>query len=545
MAGRRSIGSSVMFLIISSTAIVALSFLVIWFFIQAFSFQRSIEAKTAIVADRLAKTLALPLWSFDSDQMDAIARSELADPDFGAIDIVDNGGKSIFSADSAGVRTERVFGAEKWAKVGREIVYRGVGLGKVTITATGEATARQFFLGLVSQAILIFLVGSVMSLILYFSIDRKVSSRIAVLRGEIGSFSAPDLDRRASDRGEDEIGELASTFNAMAETIESYGRDLEGLVATRTGELVEAKTHMENRLVELRRTQDQLIESAKFAEIGRILAQIVHDLNSPLAAIRATVDHFESSGLARIDALPSLSAGLLPREVDLVARMVSAAAKPLPEEDFRRRRARRALVEGIVAEAGRADEDGGLAEPIFELGLERDREGLALLLRESRAASLVKMVDTIASGHLASATIDAAAKRASYVLGSLRNYLHSERVAEIRSSFALDAEIDGILALFAHRFRGGIELELDLQKGCEISGFRDQLGQVWMNLVDNAIQAMGGSGTLSIGLRKEDLRVVVEIGDSGPGIPEEIGAVMFEPFFTTKKKGQGTGLGLA
>ena len=552
MAGRRSIRSSVMYLIISSTAVVALSFLVLWFFVQAFAFQRSIEAKTSVVADRLAKTLALPMWSFDSNQIDAIARSELIDPDLGTIEIVDVAGRSILSAGRPPGSAEPVFGAETWASVGRQVAYRGVSLGKVTITARGEASARGFLLGLAWQAGLIFLVGAVMSLIIYFSLDRKVSSRIAVLRGEIGSFSAFDFDRRASDRGEDEIGDLASTFNAMAETIKSRSRDLESLVAERTGEierknleLLEAKTHIEKRLVELRRTQDQLIESAKFAEIGRILAQIVHDLNSPLAAIRATIDHFEATGLAKIDALPALSSALLPRETELLARMVGVAAKPVAEEDFRRRRARRSEVAKIVAEAGRAGEDGSLAEKVFELGLDRDREVLAELLREAGAEKLVEMVDTIASGHLASATIDSAAKRAAHVLGSLRNYLHGGKTAEMRSSFALDAEIDGILALFAHRFREGIALELDLQKGCQISGFRNQLGQVWMNLVDNAIQAMGASGTLTIALRREDRRVVVEIGDDGPGIPEEIGSMMFEPFFTTKEKGQGTGLGLA
>jgi len=70
------------------------------------------------------------------------------------------------------------------------------------------------------------------------------------------------------------------------------------------------------------------------------------------------------------------------------------------------------------------------------------------------------------------------------------------------------------------------------------------LNQVWTNIIDNAIDAMDGVGTLVVRARCEDPWVVVEIEDSGPGIPKEIQSKIFDPFFTTKGPGQGTGLGL-
>ena len=77
-----------------------------------------------------------------------------------------------------------------------------------------------------------------------------------------------------------------------------------------------------------------------------------------------------------------------------------------------------------------------------------------------------------------------------------------------------------------------------------IEAYAGELNQVWTNLIDNAVDAMDGAGTLRLAARAEDGHVVVEIGDTGPGMPPEVAARAFEAFFTTKDVGQGTGLGL-
>ena len=77
-----------------------------------------------------------------------------------------------------------------------------------------------------------------------------------------------------------------------------------------------------------------------------------------------------------------------------------------------------------------------------------------------------------------------------------------------------------------------------------IQGYGGELNQVWTNLIDNAIDAMDGEGTLWLRTRHEDEWVVVEVTDSGSGIPDEVAPYIFDPFYTTKSLGQGTGLGL-
>jgi signal transduction histidine kinase len=77
-----------------------------------------------------------------------------------------------------------------------------------------------------------------------------------------------------------------------------------------------------------------------------------------------------------------------------------------------------------------------------------------------------------------------------------------------------------------------------------VNSYGSELNQVWTNIIDNAIDAMGGKGELHIRTYREDNCVVVEIADNGPGISPDVLPHIFEPFFTTKGVGQGTGLGL-
>ncbi len=81
-------------------------------------------------------------------------------------------------------------------------------------------------------------------------------------------------------------------------------------------------------------------------------------------------------------------------------------------------------------------------------------------------------------------------------------------------------------------------------EGWKVRGYPSELAQVWVNLLDNAVDAVGGSGEISIRTRREDNQTVVEIVDNGAGIEPENISRIFEPFFTTKGVGSGKGLGL-
>jgi signal transduction histidine kinase len=111
--------------------------------------------------------------------------------------------------------------------------------------------------------------------------------------------------------------------------------------------------------------------------------------------------------------------------------------------------------------------------------------------------------------------------------------------------FIVRSAADDTLVIMQHKLKKGItvkrEYSADLPR---IEAYASELNQVWTNIIDNAVDAMHGKGELRVKTYEEDQRVIVEIADNGPGIPEDIQSRIFEPFFTTKAPGQGTGLGL-
>jgi len=105
--------------------------------------------------------------------------------------------------------------------------------------------------------------------------------------------------------------------------------------------------------------------------------------------------------------------------------------------------------------------------------------------------------------------------------------------------------LETTLTILNHKLKRGVVVQRDYERiPLLVNSFGSELNQVWTNIIDNAIDAMGGKGQLRVRTYREDSCVVVEIADNGPGILPEIQPHIFEPFFTTKGVGEGTGLGL-
>jgi signal transduction histidine kinase len=139
--------------------------------------------------------------------------------------------------------------------------------------------------------------------------------------------------------------------------------------------------------------------------------------------------------------------------------------------------------------------------------------------------------------------IEDAGNRISSLVAAAKQYSQLDRA----SHQWIDVH-DGIistLVLFKHKIGDGITIVKELDRTLpQIPAHPAELNQVWTNLIDNAVQAMDGAGTLTIRTRREGDCVVVEVCDTGPGVPPHLQKRVFEPFFTTKPVGEGTGLGL-
>ncbi len=134
-------------------------------------------------------------------------------------------------------------------------------------------------------------------------------------------------------------------------------------------------------------------------------------------------------------------------------------------------------------------------------------------------------------------------RRVSELVAAIKSYSQMDRGS--LQSVDVRNGIESTLVMLASKLRAGITVERELADDLPpIEAYEGELNQVWTNLVDNAVDAMDGSGTLRLTTRRDGDAVVVEVADTGTGMPPEVVERAFEAFYTTKEVGKGTGLGL-
>jgi signal transduction histidine kinase len=166
----------------------------------------------------------------------------------------------------------------------------------------------------------------------------------------------------------------------------------------------------------------------------------------------------------------------------------------------------------------------------------------AILDAETARAALVRIAASVEVATLLN-EIESGTSRISDLVRAIKEYTYMDQTP--LQNVDIVKSLETTLTILNHKLKHGVTVERDYQKiPLLVNSFGSELNQVWTNLIDNAIDAMGGEGKLKIRTYREDDFVVVEITDNGPGISPEVRAHIFEPFFTTKGVGQGTGLGL-
>lgn len=297
----------------------------------------------------------------------------------------------------------------------------------------------------------------------------------------------------------------------------------------------------------LRNTEAMLRQHEKLSALGTLAAGLAHELNNPAAAIRRASEQLGDllQGWQRVS--------------HEVGRLATVGEKDQELERLRGELLQRTGTDLGLSSLERSDREEELGAWLQSQNIDQPWEWAGTLAEHGwqpddlaptteafagdEFATLVKWLGCSTEALGLTDEVTRASSRISSIVQSVKTYTYMDQAPEQRVD--VHQGLEDTLVILRHKLGDGIEVERQFDPDLpEVEGFGSELTQVWTNIIDNAIDAMDGEGTLTLATRKVADAVEVEICDTGPGIPPDQQDRIFEPFYTTKPPGVGTGLGL-
>ncbi len=315
-------------------------------------------------------------------------------------------------------------------------------------------------------------------------------------------------------------------------------------------ELVQKMPELTKRLVGLisdriRETTRMEQQRDRLASMGKLSAGLAHELNNPASAAKRAAAQLRevlkkirdaSHELGRRELTAAQKSEIEKMEASFIQHG-EVPFDPLQLSDLEGR------IDSVLRSHGQND--------LWQLGADLARRNVkpealeslfSILDADTARAALIRIAASVEVASLLD-QIESGTSRISELVRAIKEYTYMDQTPV--QNVDVVKSLETTLTILNHKLKHGVVVHREYEPvPLLVNSFGSELNQVWTNIIDNAIDAMGGKGELRVRTYREDDCVVVEIADNGPGISPDIQPHIFEPFFTTKKVGEGTGLGL-
>jgi signal transduction histidine kinase len=304
---------------------------------------------------------------------------------------------------------------------------------------------------------------------------------------------------------------------------------------------------LEGLFVGQRNVAELVGQRERLLAMGKLTAGLTHELNNPAAAASRAASALRERFAGMRHKLAMLSEGKLDGEV--------LRSLTVLQEEF----LQRIGTLGDLSALERSDREDELGDWLDEREVARpwelagvfvpaglgpdDLERVAAAVAPSFLEPALRWLAYTVEAETLLVEIADSTSRISSLVDAAKQYSQMDRAPHQPAD--LHAGLDATLVMLGAKIAPGVTVVKEYDRSLpQVPGYAGELNQVWTNLIANALDAMAGEGTLTLRTRVDGDCALVEIADTGPGIPDDLRRRVFEPFFTTKPMGQGTGLGL-